>query len=207
MRRYSRKVLRALREVLAELPTKGWRRTGRELQQMVYSEFESVMLSRNSRGEVAVTPGVPIEIRAYQPTQRDAVLPQLRAAFPQSEKYFARGGCCYLATHEGAPVGIGWSFAESPLLRSLRYPPDAVYLGDFWVDPMFRGKHIAGAIIAEMLKDLADSSVQVVAEIEAVPLNQASKRAFERVGFQVDGRVKLYQLAGVILHHTWQEYP
>lgn len=201
MKSYIHKATRFLKEQWQELPEKGVRATFQELRERLFHVSTSLVLFEQAQ-HIAAPIDKTLTIARYVPAQRDDISAHVQKAFPQLDAYFARGGTCFIASIDDAPVGIAWTFANSSLLARIAFHPEGLYIGDVWVNPSHRGKGIAGALLARIATQ-ATPGTALVAEIDAEPLNHESKRAFEKTGFKVAGRVRLVTAGGIIARVTW----
>lgn len=201
MKNYIHKATRFLKEQWQDLPEKGVRGTLQEFRERLFHVSTSMVLFEQAQ-HIAAPIDKTLTLSRYVPTQRDDISVRVQQAFPQLDTYFAREGTCFIASIDDAPVGIAWTFAHSSLLQRIAFHPEGLYIGDVWVDPSCRGKGIAGALLTHIAGQV-DVHMTLVAEIDAEPLNHASKRAFEKAGFRVAGRVRLVTVGGVIARVKW----
>jgi GNAT superfamily N-acetyltransferase len=86
---------------------------------------------------------------------------------------------------EGVPAGILWTARESPLLRT---DAGEAVIVDLYTVPPFRGHGVASALITAACRRLRDEGIGAVfATVET--RNTASRRAFERCGFEAVGTI------------------
>ena len=120
-------------------------------------------------------------------------------------RLFARGAICYLARWAGQPVGAGWLFKESYLLRRAGCEPAARYLGAFQVVASHRGKGIYSALLRTMAADvMAAGGVPYVNTTED---NIASRRGIEKAGFTCEGELHALIVLGLIIRCKLHPHP
>jgi hypothetical protein len=95
------------------------------------------------------------------------------------------------------PVGVGWRFRDSYLLRRLALPRAAVYLGGFHVAEAARGQGVYQAMLRRMARDVhADGGISYA---EAAPENAASRSGLTHAGFVPVVRLDVRVLLGVMV--------
>jgi hypothetical protein len=117
--RYFHKVVLALRSVLASCRTQGVGAGLRELKGKLWHRSCSILYVKQGGVEPVVVPeGIRIVTITAEKSQ--AFLPDILAAGAGSDiRFFDSGAICYLAYQHEQPVGLGWLFRDSYLLRKL----------------------------------------------------------------------------------------
>ncbi len=178
--------------------TPAWRNVARKLWHVSHDVF----YERVARGHAAaLEPSVTIVSVPREDAGRYSA-DLARAGAGTDIRYFAKGATCYLAYLDGKPVGLGWRFKDSYLLRRLRYPRDAVYVGGFHVVPEVRGRGIYPALLNRICSDIANPAARVVAH--AAPDNAASQRGLTKAGFARTGELFAVILGGLIVYWRWR---
>ena len=96
---------------------------------------------------------------------------------------FHGGAVCYLARLQGVPVGLGWRFTKSRMLKLLRVMDSAEYVGGFHVREEYRGRGIYPALLERICLDVPHTK-KILAETGME--NLASQRGLEKAGFKCD---------------------
>lgn len=85
-----------------------------------------------------------------------------------------------LAEADGAPIGCG--FARKTPSRAFTEPPFHAYVGLMYVAPSYRGRGVAGAIVAR-LSEWARENGLTEMRLEVYPDNERAVRAYDAAGF------------------------
>jgi hypothetical protein len=119
MSRYFYKVIGVLRSVGVSCRDRGLRQGLRELMGKLWHRSCSILYVKQGGLEPVVVPeGVRIVLITAENSQ--AFLSDILAAGAGSDiRFFDAGATCYLAYKNNHPVGLGWLFHDSKLLRKL----------------------------------------------------------------------------------------
>ena len=194
---YCSQVMRTLRAAAAAARERGPRAACDVLLTRVFSRSRTYLYQRAAGGPVASAPQ-DLRIVRLDPEQRAACLSDLVRAGAGPELGLLRADTIgYLAYWHGAPVGSGWRYPHSRLLRRLRQPQSAAYLGGFYVLPEARGRGIYPALLRTMCCDAGAPSVLCFAQTSLD--NLSSQRGLTKAGFERLGELRVLVLAGLIV--------
>lgn len=126
----------------------------------------------------------------------DAVGTELlrRAGGGPEFRNFRRGGVAFLLCIQDEPVAHGWYFMRNTLAK--RLGSGAVYFGNFFVRPPWRGQGIQAWLTLHMVLGLPAGSRAIM---EVVPSNVASQRGLAKAGCKLLGRLHQTVVLGQIL--------
>jgi GNAT superfamily N-acetyltransferase len=127
---------------------------------------------------------------------------------PEAEQRLRDGQVCAVARHGNDIVASCW-LTCTPVrvteIRRLVVPgPEDVYLYDAFTIPAWRGSGLFSALLQHLLA-FARTRGRARALIFALARNRASRRAIERAGFEVFGRVSRVEICG--LERLWYRGP
>jgi GNAT superfamily N-acetyltransferase len=224
MSRYFYKVIGVLRSVGVSCRDRGIRHGLRELKGKLWHRSCSILYVKQGGVEPVVVPeGIRIVTITAEKSQ--AFLSDILAAGAGSDiRFFDSGAICYLAYKNNHPVGLGWLFRDSYLLRKLlvngyelsvirnannqqpvtnNRPRAGAYLAGFHVIDSARGQGIYPLLLNVMSREVG---VQGMASyVDVAPGNQASIRGIEKAGFRRVGELRTVAVAGVIIRCKIEE--
>ncbi len=157
------------------------------------------------RLEAPATPGAPppgVELAVWD-SPTDAGW-----GHPEAEQRLHAGQACAVARHGKDVVAYCW-LACTPVrvdeIRQLVVPgPEDVYLYDAFTMPSWRGCGLFSALLRHLLV-FARARARKRALIFVLASNRASRRAIERAGFEIFGRVSRVEICG--LERLWFRGP
>ena len=195
---FGRRVARAAREAVEAMRHEGVRRTLAGLARRGFRRSTSVVYVMPGTPPGAVEPAA-LTIACVTADDRERCAADLRASGAADDLHlFARGAVCYIAYWDGVPVGAGWLFRVSYLLRKAGLGSRACYLGGFQVREAYRGRGIYPALLRAMCRDAAREGL--VPYIDTTPDNAASRRGIVKAGFERCGTLRVVVVAGAIVH-------
>jgi len=116
----------------------------------------------------------------------------------QSRMRFQQGGRCFIAEYEGRPVCFTWARPETEVYMKevrtwLTLGPNAVTFCDQVTPPEFRGKGLAGFLLARAINAVKDK--KKIGYLS--PANVPSRRNLMRRGFRVTGTYSMLRILGI----------
>jgi ribosomal protein S18 acetylase RimI-like enzyme len=91
------------------------------------------------------------------------------------------------------PIGKAWVWEMESFGLAWKMP--TVGIIDFWIEPAFRRKGYARLLLLTMLKHLRDQQIELV-ELQTMERNEAARKLYESVGFEMIDRGIAYRLNG-----------
>lgn len=184
----------ALKTIVRCLAGGDWLRLRRYVASRLWVSARTVLYRCEQPVVGPIPEGVAIERMDHATSDQREVL--VLAGAGDDLRNFDAGALCYLARLRGCPVGLGWSFKDSPLLRRLRLKT-GIYTGGFHVIEPARGHGIYQALLRRIAADV--SATGCVLYAEASPDNVASRRGLARAGFVEVGYLETQIVAGIIV--------
>ena len=180
----------AWREGWREFGVRGfWRRAGSALD--VYREVYFYVLDMTTEPE---TPTARIALEMGRLGEAD--LAEYTAMRPgwagdSAEARWRDGGVCFVARHEGRIAGFGWAMEQGDEVdfvpRRVGADPAEIYIADTYTDPRYRGLGVNPAVLRWLCRHYYRLGRRR-AVAATLPYNLASRRAFEKAGFQLARR-------------------
>ena len=188
---------RALRETADLVRDKGVGAGLRLLREKLFAASTSLWFERPAaEGPVTLPAGMTIaKVVAADAERYRADL--VRAGAATELRHFKEGATAYVAYWQGEPVGAGWCFPHSPLVRRLGVRGPAVYLGSYYVRESARGHGIYPALLRAMCRDLPPPTRVF---LSTALHNRPSQRGVAKAGVTCRGRLRVVVVAGVMVY-------
>jgi GNAT superfamily N-acetyltransferase len=193
-----RRAWQVLQDVQLLAQQMGWRTAVLSLRDRLFSYSESLLYTADCwKGCLGSVEGVSVV--AVPPGAADEVKQDIERLGLASEwSNFSKGATCFLAHESKSPVGIGWRFASSRLLRRAGFLPGATYAGGFFVREFARGRGIYPMLLGSIASTLGSGDWPLVIQVN--PSNKASRRGLEKAGFRCSARLRTLIVAGLIVY-------
>ena len=214
---YINKAITALHSVYAACLDRGVRQGLLELKGKLWRRSCSILYVKRGGVDGPVPDG--IRMVTVSPENCQAFLPDILAAGAGRDiRFFDSGAICYLAYKNNHPVGLGWLFHDSYIMRKVLghthgkttalYPNNqspitnhrplrGAYLAGFHVVDSARGQGLYPLLLNTMCRDAAVSGL--TSYVDVSPDNRASIRGIEKAGFRIVGELRILAVIGIII--------